>query len=95
MLELQASHDARLQAADKKPRKLFKELTNHVSAQNGEVVSIDQESFSRKIRRDRRANSYLPSKDASTWSQFKKMLPEELRKTIGGEPFARFTIVFL
>ena len=45
VIELRASHAARQQASDKRPRKLFKDLTNDVSAKNGEVVSISQASF--------------------------------------------------
>ena len=95
VIELRASDHVRSQAKDKKTRKLFGELTNNVSAQNGEVVSITQASFGRKIRRDRRAGSYLPAKDATTWTSFKKMLPDELKRTIGWEEFARFLFVFL
>ena len=90
VIELRASHAARQQASDKRPRKLFKDLTNDVSAKNGEVVSISQASFVRKVRRDRRTASYLPSKDPTTWTQFKELLPAELRSTIGGDEFARY-----
>ena len=39
-----ALDDARDQAKDKKPRKLFGELTNVVTGQHGEVVDISQRS---------------------------------------------------
>ena len=95
VIELQASNEARMKAKEKKPRKLFGELTNAVSAQHGEVVTITQASFGRKMRRERRATSNLPGKDPVTWVQFKDMLPAELRQTIAGEDFARFLFVFL
>ena len=89
VIHLVALDDARDQAKDKKPRKLFGELTNVVTGQHGEVVDISQDTFGRKMRRERRASSSLPGKDPLTWTEFKEMLPAELMQTINGEDFAR------
>ena len=93
VVHLRALDEARTGAKDKKPRVLFKELTNTVSGQNGEVVTVTQETFGRKMRRERRASSNLPGQDPVSWTQFKALLPVELTKTIDGEDWARF--VFL
>ena len=81
VIHLVALDDARDQAKDKKPRKLFGELTNVVTGQHGEVVDISQDTFGRKMRRERRASSSLPGKDPLTWTDFKEMLPLTSRGT--------------
>ena len=80
--------DARSQAKDKKPRKLFGDLTNVVE-QQGEMVDITQDTFGRKMRRERRASSSLPGRDPISWTQFKALLPMELQQTVAGEEFTR------
>ena len=95
VVQLRALDQARAQARDKKPRKLFGELTNNVSGQHGEVVTVTQKTFGRKMRRERRVSSCLPGQDPVSWTQFKALLPEELKKTIDGQDFARLLFVFL
>ena len=95
MVQLRALDEARTHAKDKKPRVLFKRLTNVVSGQHGEVVTVTQKTFGRKMRWERRASSNLPGQDPVSWTQFRALLPEELKKTIDGEEFARLMFVFL
>ena len=51
MVQLRALDEARTHAKDKKPRVLFKGLTNVVSGQHGEVVTVTQKTFGWKMRR--------------------------------------------
>ena len=52
MVQLRASNEVRTHAKVKKPRVLFKELTNVVSGQHGEVVTVTQKTFERKMRQE-------------------------------------------
>ena len=89
MVELGAQSEVRQAANVLKPRKLFSNLVDIVSGTHGEVVNISQASFARKVRRDRRRDSGIPAKDPVDWAEFKKMLPEELCKTLDGGDFCR------
>ena len=89
MIELGAQSEVRQAANVLKPRKLFSNLVDIVSGTHGEVVNISQASFSRKIRCDGKRDSGVPAKDPVDWAEFKKMLPEEFRKTLDGEDFCR------
>ena len=80
----------RSRAAYIKPAELFRYLKDIVAAQQVDLVMEKQESFAKKVQRDKAKDSNAPTSDPESWEKFKQMLPEELKQTLAGQEFCRF-----
>ena len=74
-----------------KPAELFSYLEDILAAQDVENME-KLTSFIRKmyIDRDKAKASDAPTSDPESWEEFKQMLPEQLKKTLGGHEFCPF-----
>ena len=89
-VQLRAIAGVRSRAAYIKPAELFRYLNDIVTAQHVDLVMEKQQSFGRKVQRDKAKSSNVPTSDPETWEEFKQMLPEELTKTLAGQEFCRY-----
>ena len=80
----------RSRAAYIKPAELFRYLEDIVAAQQVDLVMEKQQSFAKKVQRDKAKVMNAPTSDPESWEEFKQMLPEELTRTLAGQEFCRF-----
>ena len=90
MVRRRAFGGVRSRAAYIKPAELFRYLEDILAAQDVDMEK--QACFFVKMYKDRdkAKASNAPTSDPESWEEFKQMLPEQLKKTLGGHEFCPF-----